>query len=140
MKVLVVGSGGREHALCAAIRHSSRVSEVICGPGNGGIAQVARCVKANPKDIDDLLRLMAEEKPDLTVVGPEMPLSLGFVDAAQQRGFRIFGPTQEAAQLETSKAYAKRFMQRHGIRSPDYAVCESRLERRNRWRCFICRW
>jgi phosphoribosylamine--glycine ligase len=128
MKVLVIGSGGREHALCAAIGHSSRVSEVVCAPGNGGIAQVARCVKANPKDIDDLLRVMAEEKPDLTVVGPEMPLSLGFVDAAQQRGFRVFGPTQEAAQLETSKAYAKRFMQRHGIPSPDYAVCESRLE------------
>ena len=128
MKVLVIGSGGREHALCSAIRRSSRVSDVVCAPGNGGIAQAARCVAANQKDLDDLLRVLAEEKPDLTVVGPELPLALGFVDAAQQRGFRVFGPTQEAAQLETSKAHAKRFMQRHGIPTANYAVCESRIE------------
>jgi phosphoribosylamine--glycine ligase len=128
MRVLVVGGGGREHALCAAIRRSARVSEVVCAPGNGGIAQVARCVKADQKDIDDLLRVVTEEKPDLTVVGPELPLSLGLVDAMQARGLAVFGPTLEAAMLETSKAHAKRFMQRHTIPTASYAVCESPQE------------
>jgi phosphoribosylamine--glycine ligase len=128
MKVLVIGGGGREHALCWAIGRSSRVSEVVCAPGNGGIAQAARCVKVDQKDIDDLLRVVGVEKPDLTVVGPEVPLSLGVVDAMQARGFRVFGPTREAALLETSKAHAKRFMQRHGIPTANYAVCESRQE------------
>ena len=128
MKVLVIGGGGREHALCWAIRRSARVSKVVCAPGNGGIAQVARCVKVDQKDIDNLLRVVAAEKPDLTVVGPELPLSLGLVDAMQGRGLKVFGPTRDAAMLETSKSYAKRFMQRHGIPTPDYAVCESRQE------------
>ncbi len=100
----------------------------MCAPGNGGIAQVARCVKTDQKDIDDLLRAVGTEKPDLTVVGPEVPLSLGLVDAMQGRGFRVFGPTREAALLETSKAHAKRFMQRHQIPTANYAVCESRQE------------
>ena len=82
MKVLVIGGGGREHALCWAIGRSSRVSEVVCAPGNGGITQVTRCVKADQKDIDDLLRVVGVEKPDLTVVGPEIPLSLGRWDAS----------------------------------------------------------
>ena len=128
MRVLVIGGGGREHALCWAIRRSPRVHEVVCAPGNGGIAQVARCVKADQKDIDDLLRVVAAEKPDLTVVGPEVPLSLGLVDAMQARGFKVFGPTRDAALLETSKAHAKRFMQRHNIPTANYAVCESRRE------------
>src|SRR6202012_5870452 len=128
MKVLVIGGGGREHALCAAIRRSPKVSEVVCAPGNGGIAQVARCVKVDTKDIDDLLRVVAAENPDLTVVGPELPLSLGLVDAMQARGLKVFGPTREAALLETSKAHAKRFMQRHTIPTASYAVCESRQE------------
>ncbi len=80
MKVLVIGAGGREHALGWALRKSSRVTEVVCAPGNGGIASVARCVPASPKDLNDLLRVVNEETPDLTVVGPELPLSLGFVD------------------------------------------------------------
>jgi phosphoribosylamine---glycine ligase len=128
MKVLVVGGGGREHALCWAIRRSPRVTDVVCAPGNGGIASLARCVKADQKDIDDLLRVAAAEKPDLTVVGPELPLSLGLVDAMQARGLKVFGPTRDAAQLETSKAYAKRFLQRHNIPTANYAVCESRQE------------
>jgi len=128
MKVLVIGGGGREHALAAAIRRSARVSEVVCAPGNGGIAAVAKCVRADQKDIDDLLRVVAAEKADLTVVGPELPLSLGLVDAMQQRGLRVFGPTREAALLETSKAHAKRFMQRHTIPTAAYAVCESQRE------------
>jgi phosphoribosylamine--glycine ligase len=128
MKVLVIGGGGREHALCAAIRRSPRVSEVVCAPGNGGIAAVARCVAADAKDVADLLRVVGQEKPDLTVVGPELPLSLGLVDEMQRRGLKVFGPTQEAALLETSKAHAKRFMQRHTIPTAAYAVCESRKE------------
>ncbi len=128
MRVLVIGGGGREHALCWSIRRSPRVNEVVCAPGNGGIAQVARCVHADQKDIDDLLRVVSAEKPDLTVVGPEVPLSLGLVDAMQARGFKVFGPTRDAALLETSKAHAKRFMQRHKIPTANYAVCESRRE------------
>ena len=128
MKVLVIGGGGREHALCRAIRRSSRVTEVVCAPGNGGIAQAARCVQAHAKDLDDLLRVTAAEKPELTVVGPELPLALGLVDAMQARGMKVFGPTREAALLETSKAHAKRFMQRHTIPTAAYAVCASRQE------------
>ena len=128
MKVLVIGGGGREHALCWAIRRSPRVSDVVCAPGNGGIASVARCVAVDQKNLDDLLRVVAAEKPDLTVVGPELPLSLGLVDAMQARGLAVFGPTREAAMLETSKSYAKRFMQRHTIPTAAYAVCESRQE------------
>jgi phosphoribosylamine---glycine ligase len=128
MKVLVVGGGGREHALCAAIARSPRVSEVICAPGNGGIAQVARCIPASQKDLGDLLRVVAAEQPELTVVGPELPLSLGLADELKRRGLRVFGPTREAAMLETSKGYAKRFMQRHSIPTAKYAVCASKEE------------
>ncbi|MGB6133815.1 MAG: phosphoribosylamine--glycine ligase [Acidobacteriaceae bacterium] len=128
MRILVIGGGGREHALCAAIRRSPRGCEVVCAPGNGGIAQVARCVKASQKDLDDLLRVVAEEQPDLTVVGPELPLALGLVDEMQRRGLKVYGPTRDAAMLETSKAFAKRFMQRHSIPTANYAVCTSREE------------
>ena len=128
MKILVIGGGGREHALCAAIARSAGVSEVVCAPGNGGIAQVARCVAASQKDVNDLLRVVGEEKPDLTVVGPELPLSLGFADEMKRRGLPVFGPTREAAMLETSKGYAKRFMQRHNIPTASYAVCVSKEE------------
>ncbi len=123
MKVLVIGSGGREHALTWAIRKSPRVSEVVCAPGNGGIASIARCVPASQKDLNDLLRLVAEENPDLTVVGPELPLSLGLVDELRRRSLPVFGPTRAAAMLETSKAFAKRFMQRHNIPTANYAAC-----------------
>jgi phosphoribosylamine--glycine ligase len=128
MKVLVIGGGGREHALCAAIRRSARVSELVCAPGNGGIAQVARCVAASQKDLGDLLRVVAEERPDLTVVGPELPLALGLADEMKRRGLAVFGPTREAAMLETSKGYAKRFMQRHSIPTANYAVSSSKEE------------
>lgn len=128
MKVLVIGSGGREHALSWAIAKSPRVSEVVCAPGNGGIAEVARCVPANQKDINDLLAVVARENPDLTVVGPELPLSLGLVDELQRRSLPVFGPTRDAAMLETSKAFAKRFMQRHNIPTANYAVCSTDKE------------
>ena len=125
MKVLVIGAGGREHALIWAIQKSPRVSEVVCAPGNGGIAEVARCVPCSVKDVDDLLRVVAEEKPDLTVIGPELPLSLGLTDELRRRSLAVFGPTRAAAMLETSKAFAKRFMQRHNIPTAAYAACSN---------------
>lgn len=128
MKVLVIGSGGREHALAWAIRKSPRIREVVCAPGNGGIAQVARLVNANQKDVNDLLRAVVAENPDLTVVGPEVPLSHGLVDEMQRRSLAVFGPTRAAAMLETSKAFAKRFMQRHKIPTANYAVCATQEE------------
>ena len=128
MKVLILGSGGREHALAWAVRRSQRVTEVICAPGNGGIAQVARCVPVDLKDVDAMVRLAEAEQPGLTIVGPELPLSLGVVDAFRERGFRIFGPTRAAAQLESSKAFAKQFMKRYQIPTANYAVCTSAKE------------
>jgi phosphoribosylamine---glycine ligase len=125
MKVLVIGAGGREHALVWSICQSRRVSEVVCAPGNAGIAQLARSVPASQKDLDDLLRVTAAERPDLVVVGPELPLSLGLVDELKRRSIPVFGPTQKAAQLESSKAFAKRFMQRHHIPTAAYAVATS---------------
>jgi phosphoribosylamine---glycine ligase len=128
MKVLVIGAGGREHALVWALKKSPRVTEIVCAPGNGGIASIARCVPASLKDLNDLLRVVSAECPDLTVVGPELPLSLGLVDELRRRGLAVFGPTQAAAMLETSKAFAKRFMQRHNIPTAAYAVCTSQQE------------
>ena len=128
MKVLILGSGGREHALAWAVRRSPRVTEVVCAPGNGGIAQIARCVNVDLKSVDSMIRLAEAERPALTIVGPELPLSLGIVDALQERGFCAFGPTREAAMLETSKGFAKRFLQRNKIPTGDYVVCSSPAE------------
>ncbi len=125
MKVLILGSGGREHALAWAIKKSERVTEVVCAPGNGGMAQIARCVPADLGNLDSMMAVVDAEQPGLTVVGPELPLSLGIVDAVRQRGLRVFGPTAAAAMLETSKGFAKRFLQRHNIPTAAYAVCSS---------------
>jgi phosphoribosylamine--glycine ligase len=130
MKVLVIGGGGREHAICWALGKSKRVTEVVCAPGNAGIAQSAggngrpvRCVPVNVGDLAAMVAVVEAERPELTVVGPELPLSLGVVDELERRGFRVFGPTQAAAQLETSKSFAKEFLQRHGIPTAAHAVC-----------------
>jgi phosphoribosylamine--glycine ligase len=128
MKVLILGSGGREHALAWAVKRSKRVTEVVCAPGNGGIGQVTRCVPVDLNDVDAMVRLAEAERPELTIVGPELPLSLGIVDALQQRGFRVFGPTRAAAMLESSKGFAKRFLQRHNIPTGNYAVCSTAAE------------
>jgi phosphoribosylamine--glycine ligase len=128
MKVLILGSGGREHALAWAVKRSQRVTEVVCAPGNGGIAEIARCVPVDLKDVDAMVRLVEAEQPGLTIVGPELPLSLGIVDALQQRGLPVFGPTKAAAMLESSKSFAKRFLQRHNIPTAKYAVCTSAAE------------
>src|SRR5579863_7212152 len=128
MRVLVIGSGGREHALVWKLRQSSRVSQLYCAPGNAGIAAYAECLPADIKSIDSLLALAKRVEPDLTVVGPELPLQLGVVDEFTRQGFRIFGPTQAAAQLESSKSFAKEFMQRHHIPTAHYSICNSAAE------------
>ena len=125
MKVLVIGSGGREHALVWKLRQSPRVSEIYCAPGNGGIADEAECLPADVKNLDSLLALAHQVRPDLTVVGPELPLQLGVVDELTRRGFRVFGPTKAAARLESSKSFAKEFLQRHRIPTAHYAICNS---------------
>ena len=125
MKVLVIGGGGREHALVWALRKSLRVTEVVCAPGNGGIAHEVRCIAVDVADVDAMKRLVEGEQPGLVVVGPEIPLAAGLVDALQQQGVRVFGPTRDAAQLESSKAFAKDFMQRFRIPTALYAVCHS---------------
>ena len=124
MKLLVIGSGGREHALAWKLAQSPRVSEVLVAPGNAGTAREAKCrnVAVKAIDIDGLLQLAADEGVALTVVAPEQPLVAGVVDAFRAQGRRIFGPTAQAAQLEGSKAYAKDFLQRHGIPTAFYAV------------------
>ena len=125
MKVLVIGSGGREHALVWKLQQSPRVEKVYCAPGNGGIAGEAECLAADLKNVDSLVALAHQVQPDLTVVGPELPLQLGVVDEFTRRGLRIFGPTKAAAQLESSKAFAKEFMQRHHIPTAHFAICNS---------------
>ena len=126
MKVLVIGSGGREHALAWKLAQSPRVGEVLVAPGNAGTATEAKCrnVDVRATDIDGLLNLAETEGVGLTVVGPEAPLVLGVVDRFREAGQPIFGPTAEAAQLEGSKAYAKDFLARHRIPTAFYAVFE----------------
>jgi phosphoribosylamine---glycine ligase len=131
MKVLVIGNGGREHALVWKLRQSPRVTKLYCASGNGGIAAEAENLRADLKSLDSLIALAQEIKPDLTVVGPELPLTLGIVDEFSKRGWRTFGPTQAAAQLESSKSFAKEFMQRHHIPTAHYAICNSVDEVRN---------
>ena len=128
MKVLVIGGGGREHALIWKLRQSERVSEVVCAPGNGGIGAVAECVPADVRNVDTLLEIANRIKPELTVVGPEVPLAAGVVDEFQRRGLRIFGPTAAAARLEASKSFAKDFMRRHRVPTAHYAIVENNDE------------
>jgi phosphoribosylamine---glycine ligase len=125
MKVLVIGSGGREHALVWKLRQSPRVSQLYCAPGNAGIAGEAACLSADVKNVESLLALATQIRPDLTIVGPELPLQLGVVDEFTRRGYRIFGPTQAAARLESSKSFAKEFMQRHHIPTAHFAICDT---------------
>ena len=125
MRILVIGGGGREHALVWKLRQSPRVSKVYCLPGNGGIAEEAECIPGDVKSLDSLVATAAQLKPDLTVVGPELPLTMGVVDEFITRGWRVFGPTKAAAQLESSKSFAKQFLQRHRIPTARYAICNS---------------
>jgi phosphoribosylamine--glycine ligase len=131
MKILVLGSGGREHALVWKLRQSVRVTKVYCAPGNGGIADEAECLAVDLKSADAMVDLGQSLRPDLTVVGPELPLTLGVVDEFERRGWPVFGPTKAAAQLEASKSFAKEFLQRHRIPTAAYAICDSVEEVRN---------
>jgi phosphoribosylamine---glycine ligase len=115
MKVLVIGGGGREHALVWKLRQSTRVEKIWCAPGNGGIAGEAECVAVDAGDVEALVALAAKLSPDLTVVGPELPLVKGLVDLFEQRKWPIVGPAKQAAQLEGSKIFTKEFLQRHNI-------------------------
>jgi phosphoribosylamine--glycine ligase len=125
MKVLVLGGGGREHALIWKLRQSPRIRQLYCAPGNGGIAEEAECLPADMKSLDSIMTLAARLQPDLTVVGPELPLTLGVVDEFTRRGWPAFGPTRAAARLESSKSFAKEFLQRHRIPTAPFAICDS---------------
>ncbi|WGF86841.1 phosphoribosylamine--glycine ligase [Marinivivus vitaminiproducens] len=120
MRVLVVGGGGREHALCWAMAASPLVDTLLCAPGNAGIGDVARCVDVQADDVDGLVRLARDEAIDLVVVGPEVPLVLGLVDRLEAIGVKAFGPSAAAARLEGSKAFAKAFCIRHAIPTAAY--------------------
>ena len=128
MKILVVGGGGREHALVWKLKQSPRVDEVYCAPGNAGIAEIAQCVDRSDSDIDGLVSFAVEKGIDLTVVGPEMPLTAGIVDRFSAQGLKIFGPSQKAASLEGSKVFTKDLMQKYKIPSAAYGVFTDRDE------------
>jgi phosphoribosylamine--glycine ligase len=125
MRVLVLGSGAREHALSARLSTERDVSHVLCAPGNAGIARTITTAPLDLLDTAAVIRLVARERIDLTVVGPEAPLANGLVDSFRAAGLPIFGPTRAAAQLETSKAFAKDFMERHDVPTARYRVCTS---------------
>ncbi len=124
MKVLVIGKGGREHALCWRLHQSQSVWGLFCASGNPGINQLATAVDIAPTEVDALLRFAQDNKIDLTVVGPEDPLAAGIADRFEQAGMRIFGPTRAAAQLETSKSFAKSIMREAGVPTADFEVFE----------------
>ena len=125
MKILVVGNGGREHALAWKIRQSPRCKELFCVPGNAGMAGLADCVPIDTSNIVELADFAQTVKADLTVVGPELPMVLGIADEFHRRGLSIFCPTRAAAEIEGSKAFAREFMQRHHIPAPRYEICTS---------------
>src|SRR5262249_33687205 len=128
MKVLVIGGGGREHALGWKLRQSPRVAKLYCAPGNGGIREEAECVAADQKSLASLVSVASEIKPDLTVVGPELPLQLGVVDEFSRRGWAVFGPTKTAAQLGSSKAFAKKILPTPCDPPPHSPICTSMAE------------
>lgn len=131
MRVLVIGGGGREHALVWKLRHSHSVSKIWCAPGNGGISQQAECVSANLADISAMTGLAEALRPDLTLVGPEQPLVDGIADEFARRGLRIIGPPKKWAQLEGSKVFAKRFLNHHNIPTAEVRGIFSSLHEAN---------
>ncbi len=128
MRILVVGGGGREHALVWKIAQSPLVDKIYCAPGNAGIAEHAECVAIAADDLDTLTNFAESQQIDLTVVGPEVPLIAGIVDRFEARGLRIFGPSTDPARIEGSKIFAKRLMQDAGIPTAAFAVCDSEAE------------
>lgn len=131
MNVLVIGSGGREHALVWKISHSPRVRKIFCAPGSAAIGELAETVAIAPNEIDKLAEFAAKEKIDLTVVGPELPLTLGITDFFEARGLRIFGPNKAAAQLEGSKAFAKEILRANKIPTASFATFRDAASAKN---------
>jgi phosphoribosylamine---glycine ligase len=125
MNILVVGSGGREHAICDAFARSERVSRLFCANGNAGIASIAVCVPIRPEEVERLAEFAEENRIDLTFVGGETPLAMGLVDLFEGRGLKIVGPSKAAARLESSKAFSKDFMTRHGVPTAKYFNADS---------------
>ena len=125
MKVLVVGGGGREHAICVTLAKSPKVDKIWCAPGNGGIASVAECVGIKATDIEKMVAFAVQQKPDLVMVAPDDPLALGMVDALEEKGIRAFGPRKNAAIIEGSKSFAKDLMQKYHIPTAEYAVFDN---------------
>ncbi len=125
MKILVIGSGGREHALCSAFKDSGRNADIFCASGNAGISEVAECVPIKPEDVLSLAHFAAENQIDLTFVGGETSLALGIVDEFEKRDLKIIGASQAAARLESSKSFAKDFMRRHNVPTAEYAISDS---------------
>lgn len=125
MKVLVIGSGGREHAIAYSLNKSPKVTELHALPGNPGISQIGKCIKGSVEDLQGILNLSKQEKYDLIVIGPEVPLCMGLADLLVDNGFKVFGPKQYAAQLEGSKAFSKRFMTKYNIPTAKYKEVDS---------------
>lgn len=128
MKVLVVGSGGREHAIIWKLAQSPKVTKLYCAPGNGGIAELAECVNIKATDIPAMVRFAVEKDIDLTVVAPDDPLAMGMVNALEKAGRRAFGPTAEAALIEASKSFSKQLMKKYGIPTADFNVFDNEEE------------
>ena len=125
MKTLVIGSGGREHAIVEALSRSPQVTKIYCAPGNAGIAKLAECVNIGVTDIEALADFAEREKIDMTVVGPEAALAAGIVNLFNERGLKIFGPTKEAARIESSKEYAKQVMERFNVPTAGYRAFDN---------------
>lgn len=128
MKILIIGSGGREHALVWKISQSKKAEKIFCAPGNPGIAEIAECLNIKADDINSLKEFALKNNIDLTVVGPEQPLALGIVDEFEDAGIKIFGPSKMAAEIEGSKAFSKELMQKHNIPTAAYRVFENAEE------------
>ncbi len=122
MKILVIGSGAREHAICWKLKNSSKLSKLYCAPGNAGISQIAECLDIKVDDLDKIVEYSVKNKIDLVVVGPEVPLVLGLVDKLNEKGIKAFGPTKAGAKFEGSKSYSKDFMKKYSIPSAQYDV------------------
>lgn len=128
MKILVIGGGGREHAICWKLSKSARVEKIYAAPGNGGIASIAECVDLAVDNLTGLAEFARQQSIDLTVVGPELPLTLGIVDEFEARGLKIFGPSKEASVIEGSKAFAKEFMHKYHIPTASFKIFSSHFE------------
>ena len=128
MKVLVVGSGGREHAICWKLAQSPKVTELYCAPGNAGIADSAKCVNIKAEDIEGICAWAKDKAIDLAVIGPEVPLAMGIVDELEKVGVKTFGPNKNCAQLEASKSFTKAFLARHNIPTAGYREFTSKEE------------